>query len=79
MSIEETLTIKCDQCGTLKGETNHWFKILKLYSSTRGANYFELSSLTKADEHSNRNTLVKKVVCGERCMCQQISQMIGDL
>ena len=26
-------TYKCDQCGTLRGGTNHWFKVIRFYNS----------------------------------------------
>jgi len=67
---------KCDECGRIKGESNHWHQI-GVIPSTVGGPWIELGSL--AGPHSLKEyTEAYRVLdlCGEQCFYKHIGKLL---
>lgn len=61
------LTItKCDQCGAIKGETNHWF-----FSFLKSGS---VHIYDKKPIHTDQNL---RDLCSEKCVIKEVSQFIS--
>lgn len=59
-------TYKCDVCGVLKGETNHWFKI------SMGTAYAIVAKFDVAETGESLSH-----VCGQSCAQHKLNEFMG--
>lgn len=67
---------KCDECGRVKGESNHWHQI-GMIPSTIGGPWIELGSL--AGPHSLKaygDAYEIHDLCGESCFYKHIGKIL---
>ena len=66
---------KCDECGRIKGESNHWHQMGVLYSG--GGNWVELGALMGP---TDMVTIPKEYevhdLCGEACFYKHIGKLL---
>lgn len=66
-------TTKCDHCGTVKQESNHWHKA---YIISHG--FYEKGSLVLGS-HSSESPSPRDIdLCSEACVVECVSQFIGQ-
>lgn len=90
--MSRQLTVRCDECGAVKGETNHWLVVAVRYETPRQSNLippvevemFEgIKSLrcifiTKpSSTYDERFHLID--VCGRQCAIQFVSKKMEEL
>lgn len=61
------LQIKCDGCGKIKGETNHWYAINKVEN--------KLVIMPYTENRAKRYP----VLCGQECLVKSISEALPSL
>lgn len=67
---------RCDECGRIKGEANHWHQ-MGLIPSIMGGPWIELGSL--AGPHSLKEYTDAYVVhdlCGEQCLYKHLGKLL---
>jgi hypothetical protein len=70
----EVTTIRCGQCGTLKGETNHWI-VAVIHPDYEGILFQPLECIA-----TPRNPeLIYKGLCGQGCSQKELQQWLDDL
>jgi hypothetical protein len=68
----EVTEIKCDLCGTVKGETNHWIDCITVPASDTDGIAFGPFGASVSDP------LIKKEhLCGEACTTKRLSQWLA--
>lgn len=79
MTIE---TVKCDVCGAVKGETNHWFKMRRIkYENINNLSCVLLSSAQNSSSPLASGATVRDVLdlCGEACVIKKVSESLKEL
>ncbi len=69
MKIEQVI---CDQCGKVKGKSNHWFDLLVNEELKSFSNFNRTS-------HNSQGYLKSKVknLCGQSCLINEITRIIN--
>tara|TARA_R110000868_G_scaffold64453_1_gene193477 strand:+ start:173 stop:424 length:252 start_codon:yes stop_codon:yes gene_type:complete len=70
MSVKATYT--CDNCGAVKGETNHWFAVQYLGTRSTLLPTFKLLGFMDSgadDQH----------LCGEACVMAKVSHCLREI
>lgn len=71
--MSRQLAVKCDECGTTKGETNHWFVVM--IDSEAGI------IIRNHDPQYDSGIVTPDVLhdlCGRKCVIQFVSKSMGD-
>jgi hypothetical protein len=67
MSVKATYT--CDNCGAVKGETNHWFAIHQMSTGFLGFSIMAFANSGLGAWH----------LCGEACVMAKVSQCLREI
>ena len=65
---------KCDECGRIKGESNHWHQIAVIKWDAGGAVTVELGSLGARDVPESSYNIHD--LCGEQCLWKHIGKLL---
>lgn len=68
--MAEIRQYKCDGCGTLKGETNHWYKV-------RIKEAFHIYRWNFGGEGSEDLSAQMLHLCGSACVTKAVSEFMG--
>ena len=70
MKIE---TVKCDGCGAVKGENNHWWKIA---INNEYHYHYDALGIYHADDLKGAAPYLD--MCGEACVIKKVSEFLGQ-
>ncbi len=66
--------VKCDECGRLKGEANHWHQI-GIIRSESGSTWIELGTLMGSPIGAEKHYSIHDL-CGEQCFVKHIFKLL---
>lgn len=69
-----TQSITCDGCGTVKKETNHWFKLV---TDGESLVIFPASKPRRALTKDCRATHNTQDLCGSACVIKKVSEFLS--
>lgn len=67
-------TYKCDGCGRMKGETNHWWVLMQFFARMPG---FQVFAASPEAEIEREGVYESWDFCGETCLMKKISELLG--
>ena len=68
-------TYKCDGCGKLKGEVNHWFVVTELAPQNGDTISSETLAIHRWPRYKDAAGV--KHLCGAECVMKQVQRFLG--